>query len=280
MIRCESKQLPYLRFATIDDSIAHHAVLTRLGGTSRPPFDSLNLGQTVGDDPDCVAANHARIYDALDIPPDCVVTAQQVHGNRIGIVTSQDGGSIVKSTDALVTNEPGVYLMLRFADCVPILIYSPDRGVVALVHAGWRGTAQRIASHAVQEMVSVFGCDPAAMRAGIAPSIGPCCYEVDSEVSDTMLSIAEHSADVVTRRDGQGKAYVDLWRANADQLAAQGVGHIEVARVCTRCHRDTFFSHRGDGGHTGRFAAIIGLRQPESNPQHPSRTSRIQGDPS
>jgi len=260
VIHCESGRVPYLRFANIDDLVAHHAVFTRHGGTSRGPFASLNVGYTVGDSADCVEANHALVYQVLGVTRDCVVTAEQVHGTRIGVVTSRDGGRVMERTDALVTDEPGVYLMLRFADCVPVLMYAPDRRMVALVHTGWRGAAQRIVGSTVEMMVRHFECDPAEMRVGIGPSIGQCCYEVGTEVSQAMQAVNEHSPGVVTRRDDRGKAHVDLQVANADQLAALGVRHVEIAGVCTRCHRDDFYSHRGDNGRTGRFAAVIGLR--------------------
>lgn len=162
-------------------------------------------------------------------------------------------------TDALVTNTPGVALMLRFADCVPIALYDPYRHVVALAHAGWKGTIGRIAQKTVRAMGEVCGSRPADIMAGIGPAIGPCCYQIGEDVVQKVReTFALGSLPFQQRVDGS--LFFDLWEANRRQLAALGIKRIESATLCTACHNDEFFSHRADGGRTGRFGVVIGIR--------------------
>ena len=245
------------RFESLNAEGLVHAVFTRLGGVSRGPFSMLNVGNSVGDDEAAVAENHARIYAALGLDVSQVTSAHQVHGNHIVIVTAGDAGRVFPATDGLVTNAPGVALLLRFADCQPILLYDPANRALGLLHAGWRGVAQGMAHRAVETMQAAFGTDSRALIAGLGPAIGPCCYLVGDEVASAM-GYALPDWRQVMRREG------DLWRfdlpgANAQQLAAAGVQHIEQATMCSACHRDKFYSHRGDNGHTGRFAVIAYL---------------------
>ena len=252
--------LVYYRFANLAPyGEVVHGVFTRLGGVSASPFVSLNVGRSVGDDPRAVEANHGLIYQALSISPDDIATAHQVHSSRVAVVGVGERGRAIPGTDALVTGAPGVALMLRFADCVPIALYDPVKRVVGLVHAGWRGTVQGIARRAVLAMVEAYGSRPADIVAGIGPSIGPCCYQIGRNV---VQLVREAFADwpSLLRRQGDGSFHFDLWEANRQQLAQVGVGEIEVAGVCTACHNDEFFSHRADGPRTGRFGVVIGLR--------------------
>ena len=237
-----------------------HAVFTRLGGVSRGPFASLNVSEDVADDPAAVAENRARIYAHLGLGAAQVVTAGQVHGNHVACVTAADAGRTLLQTDGLVTDAPGVALMLRFADCQPILLYDPEHHALALVHAGWRGVAQGIARRAVEAMRDAFGSRPAALIAGLGPAIGPCCYTVGQDVAAAMGYALSDWRQVL---EPQGD---DLWRfdlpaANAQLLADAGVQNIEQAALCTACHTEIFFSHRGDGGRTGRFAVVAFLQE-------------------
>ena len=248
-----------------------HAILTRHGGVSRPPYASLNLGSAVGDDPAAVAANHARVCAALGIDAGRLVKCHLVHGRAIHVVTAADAGQWRGQADGMVTAEAGVFLTMRFADCVPILLHDPRRRAVGIVHAGWRGTLQDVAGAAVRTMVEVLGCAPGDISAVIGPAIGPCCYEVGDEVISAARAVLPPSdcATLFRRRsDNGGRPHFDMWEANRRQLLAAGVGRVAVMGLCTACHSDQFFSHRAEGGRTGRFGAVIGYRdQPELGDQ-------------
>lgn len=252
-----------------------HAVFTRLGGVSRGPFASLNVGRSVGDDRAAVAENHARIYSYLGLSADRVATASQVHSNRIAVVMNDDGGRIFPNADGLVTNQPGVALMLRFADCQPILLYDPVHHALGLVHAGWRGVAQGAVRRAVETMRHAFGSRPEELIAGLGPAIGVCCYTVGHEVA-AVMGYALPDWNEVLRPEGSDKWRLDLSAANAQQLAAAGVQQIEQAHLCTGCHHDEFFSHRADHGHTGRFAVVAFLQDRATVPQGATPGRRVE----
>jgi len=235
-----------------------HGVFTRLGGVSKPPFAEFNVSHSVGDDHEAVETNLALVCETLGIPCRAIVPAHQVHGCNVAIAGSEERGEAAPDTDALITETPGVFLLLRFADCVPIALYDPIRRVVGLVHAGWKGTIGGIARKAVSAMEEAYGSRPLGIIAGIGPSIGPCCYRVGEEIGRL---VKEKLADwpLLLRRGEDGSLHFDLWEANRRQLAESGVQRIELAGMCTACHSDEFFSHRADGGRTGRFAAVIGM---------------------
>ena len=255
MYRVESPGHPiHYRFDAL--SGVPHGVFTRHGGVSHGPWASLNVGHTVGDDPAAVAANEARVCAALGVSAARVATARQVHGTDVLRVAAQQAGATVGAADGLVTDASGVALLMRVADCAPVLLYGPDRGVVGIAHAGWRGALGGVAARTARVMIEEYGCDPRALRAGIGPSIGPCCYEVGAEVYEPFA--ARWGAGTL-RREAGGGVHLDLWEANARALREVGVEHVEIAALCTCCRREEFYSHRGDGGRTGRLAAVIGL---------------------
>lgn len=234
-------------------------VFTRQGGVSRGPWRSLNVGNTVGDEPQAVEANYHRICRALDIPREAITSAQQVHGARVTKAEADDRGGTFPATDGLITDVPSVALMLRFADCVPLLFFDPSRPAVGLAHAGWRGTLAGIAGRMVGAMRAAFGSRPEELIVGVGPAIGPCCYQVGRELAVRVREYFPQWPDLIRWQDGA--PYFDLWLANRRQLEAAGVRSITVAQLCTACHVEEFFSHRAEGGLTGRFAAVVGLRE-------------------
>ncbi|MHB1295377.1 MAG: peptidoglycan editing factor PgeF [Anaerolineae bacterium] len=260
MIRVETANVPYRQFACFPEGHVVHGVFTRVGGVSASPFATLNVGRTVGDDPAAVDENLARVCAALGFVPTEVVTGQQVHADRVAAVGRDEAGQVLPATDALLTDAPGVALLLRFADCVPVLFHDAERGVVGITHAGWQGTAQRIAAKTAQAMMARYGCRPESLQAAIGPSIGPCCFEVGPEVVEAIRASVPEAAWGGVLHEEAERPHVDLWQANVCQLQEMGLQRIEVAGLCTQCHRDAFYSHRGEGGRTGRFAALIALR--------------------
>lgn len=238
---------------------------TRNGGVSTPPFLSLNMAFHVGDAEQAVLRNRKVFTDFVGIPLDRVVCAQQVHGTKIQVVTPEDCGKGVYSekdampeTDAMVTAHKNVVLAGFFADCVPIYIVDPVKSVVALAHAGWKGTVNRIASKTVNTMCNEFASEPSCCYAFIGPSIGPCCYDVGDEVL-SQLDTGKCRFVSALKKDNE-KCRFDLWAANKEDLLSIGFlpEHIGVSEICTGCG-PRFFSYRRDKGQTGRMAAFIRL---------------------
>jgi purine-nucleoside/S-methyl-5'-thioadenosine phosphorylase / adenosine deaminase len=233
------------------------AVAARHGGVSPAPFDSLNLGASVGDEPFNVNANLNRLHQALDLDPALTVDARQAQAGEVGLVTGTERGTRIDGVDALITNIPGIPLMLRFADCVPILFYDPMHRAIGIAHAGWRGTVARVAANTVLAMAEHLCSEPGNILACVGPSIGPCCYEVGADVSTRVETAFPFASDLLIHRNGS--VYFDLWEANARLLQEIGVGEIEVAGLCTADHTNDFFSWRRENARTGRFAAVIAL---------------------
>lgn len=244
-----------------------HGVSTRLHGKSLPPYHSLNLGLKSEDNRLSVIDNRQLFCEAIGVNFAALVTAQQVHGDHIAIVTQKDAGRgsinfehAISSTDALVTNVPDLPLLLFFADCVPVLIADPARKVVAISHAGWKGSVAQIAKKTVLTMQQHFGTQPGDCLVGIGPSIGQCCYEVDDAVIDS-LRASFSNWETMIKPHGKGHWLLDLWEVNRSQLVAIGVqpNKIGVSGVCTACNNEMFFSHRAEHGSTGRLGALITL---------------------
>ena len=259
MRREENNGLLYYRFhslAACGEIV--HGVFTRLGGISRPPYHWLNVGKSVGDDQEAVDANHDLICRTLGIGRSDIATAYQVHGANVAVVGPEDRGRVALQTDALVTHSPGVFLMLRFADCVPMAFYDPVQHAIGLAHAGWKGTLGKAAQKTVEAMMETCGSRAADLIACIGPSIGPCCYQIGGNVVKLVNEVFPHQPQLL-HQQGDGSRHFDLWEANRLQLAALGVHQIEVSGLCTACHNDEFFSHRADNGRTGRFAVVMGL---------------------
>jgi len=253
-------------FSHFDKFSIQHGISTRTGGISKKPYQSLNLGLHTGDQRNDVIANRKRFCQAVGISFAGTVTAEQVHGSHIAIVTAADAGKgmlnyeeAILKTDALITNVSRLPLMLCYADCVPVLFADPKRKVIAIAHAGWRGTVAAIAKKTVEKMKDEFGCQPADCLVGIGPSIGFCSYEVDETVISELQRAFSWWARVVKPEGKKWK--FDLWQANAQQLIDAGVvkENIVISNFCTVCNQELFFSHRAEPGATGRMGAIIAL---------------------
>ncbi len=235
------------------------AVFTRQGGVSPDPWRSLNVGGTVGDARHRVIENRRRSFEAVGRPFESIYDAWQVHSAAVEVVRAPRGDGPLVQADALVTDRPEVTLFMRFADCVPILLFDPVRAVVGIVHAGWLGTVRQVTRATIETMVRTYGCRPQDLRAGIGPSIGPDHYRVGDEVADQVRSAFPQTAPaLLTARDGA--IHLDLWAANRLQLEQAGVESIETAGICTACHVDDWYSHRAENGRTGRFGGLVALR--------------------
>ncbi len=224
--------------------VLHHAFSTRRGGSSQSPFDTLNLGDNCGDDEKSVQENRNRFFQTLGMKLEDLAIPEQVHRNSIVRV---EAPGVYSETDGLITNVPGICLVIQVADCLPVYLYDPIHQAIGLIHAGWRGSTQKIVQEAVTAMNNSFNVRVEDLQAFLGPSIGPCCYEVGEDVS-------KHFTENVM----QGNR-LDLWKVNRNLLIESGVPieNIMISGLCTACYPDWFFSHRKSGGHTGRMMALM-----------------------
>jgi len=235
-----------------------HAMVTRLGGVSQGSYAGLNLGGTVGDAPVAVQENHRRLFQAFNISEDQVVSPHQVHRNSVACVGPRDGGNVIPETDALTTATPGVALLLRFADCVPVLFYDPVHYVAALTHAGWRGVAREVVPATVAALTQQYGTRPRDLWAGIGPAIGVQHYEVGEDVVEAVQRTLSPGVQVAEKQDQQW--YLDLPGAVEAQLQALDVGHVDLSGLHTAGHTDKWYSQRAEKGKTGRFGVLVMLK--------------------
>jgi hypothetical protein len=234
-----------------------HRIFTRNSGNSRPPYASLNVGFGIGDTPQAVFDNRAIISRVM--PAGSLVFARQVHGCEIAVLShdsEKKGFAAADRTftaDAMVTDITGKNIVIQVADCQAVFLYEPARRVIANVHSGWRGSVQNIIGRTIGVMERHFGCRTGRIRAGIGPSLGPCCAEFINYRKEIPMKFWPYK--------GINK-YFDFWSLSRDQLMAAGVNgvNIESSGICTRCNTDDFFSYRAERT-TGRFAAVIGLTE-------------------
>ncbi|PYZ97939.1 laccase [Alteribacter lacisalsi] len=242
---------------------------TRNGGTGLPPFQSLNLGLHTGDDPDTVVRNRSILAAETGFPLENWVTGEQVHGNRVAKVVAQHRGlgafsqeNAVNGTDGLYTTEPDILLTSMYADCVPLYFYDPERKIIGLAHAGWKGTAGNIAGH----MLKAFekeGSKAEDIIAAVGPSISGGCYEVDNRVTDQLKHLPVNDLSKAAVSCGGDRFRLDLKEVNRQLLLAGGVreDRLFVSTYCTYSEEDLFFSYRRDKGRTGRMMSFIGMRK-------------------
>jgi hypothetical protein len=191
---------------------------------------------------------------------DQFVFPRQTHSDHVVLVTSGTNQNTIADTDALITNEPGLFVCVQTADCVPVLLYDPQKKVVAAVHAGWRGTVSKITQKTVRKMTEKYNCNPSAIMAGIGPSIHIHAYEVGTEVVEAVEANFSNSSSLLKPSLTKGHAYFDLWEANKMVLIESGIPeeNIEVMGLCSFEHAGLFYSARRDGVVTGRM--ISGIR--------------------
>jgi len=245
MLRTEQNGIPLLQFkglAALPGVI--HAVTTRAGGVSRPPFDSLNLGGDE-DDPKAIAENRRLLCQALGI--ERLATGRQVHGTGIAAV---DGHvAPIPATDGICVDRPGVGLLIKQADCQAVILVAPGK-VAANLHVGWRGSVANMPAAGVVFIKKRYGIAPAELYAAVSPGLGACC----AEFVNHRVELGHRFLLYQVRPD-----YFDLERVTVDQLMAAGVPpeRIEKSGLCTRCGRE-FFSFRREG-RTGRFGTVVAL---------------------
>ena len=252
-----------------------HGFSTRLGGVSQGIYAAMNLRgsqpleEVAADAPENVRENYHRLCAALGADSDRLVLSKQVHQDTVRQVTAADAGKGLLrpadyTADALVTNVPGMSLMVFSADCIILLLHDPVTGSIGAVHAGWRGTALDLPAKAVAEMGRLYGARPRDIHVAIGPGIGSCCFETHDDVPDALRAAFGPGLNfaMFPQPDRPGKWAVDLKAGNAWRLTEAGVPReqIDLCPICTACNTDLFWSHRRTGDRRGVQGGLIGLR--------------------
>ncbi len=296
----------YVQFALFQQfpELAHGS-FTRHGGYSASPHTGLNVSVSNDDSLENVLRNRLLALQSLGLETYPCATAWMVHSADVVTLDGEDWDDwktdwpyrsymiddreLIWTTrprrkaDAIITKRRGVALTMSSADCAPLLFYDPMRGVIAIAHAGWRGTARGIGAATINAMREQFGCQPEHIYAGIGPTIGACCYEVTEEVRRLFLGekhfenmptgeryrnlVRDSAVFTVAELADRSSLRLDLWETNRNQLLLAGLSpeHIEVADICTGCQKEHFYSYRAEHGKTGRFPSILALRREYEN---------------
>ena len=274
----KNKTIEYLQSPLLSNcDFLEHAFCTRRGGASQDDYKSLNMSFREGDEEFRVLSNWDRLATAFAIPLEQFLVVNQVHGDAIFVIKQH--GSYFSTRDelnydAIVTTRANLAICIKTADCVPVFIVDKIKKVIAVVHAGWRGSALGISAKVIRLMVSQYSCQPQDILAAIGPSIGKCCYEVDSATAESFRK-QNNSGLFLQPGPKKDKWMLDLVEANRRQLLEAGVpeSNIEVSGYCTTCNQDMFFSHRGSGGITGRQVNFMMIKT-----DHPCRALTLDED--
>lgn len=265
----EYGELVYHASSVLENKAIVHGFSTRVGGVSEGCFASLNL-RISGPQPDDrakVEENYRRFCAAVGADVNGVVLSKQVHEDTIRVVTAADAGKGLfrerdYTADALITNEPGLALMVFSADCGIFLMHDPVSGCIGAVHAGWRGTVLDLPAKVVREMEKHYGAKPENIRVAIGAGIGPCCFDTHRDVPDALLDAFGPAVDTFFHvfRD---KWQVDLEGTNLWRLREAGIReeHLDAIGICTACHGEQlYWSHRRNGDARGVQGALIALK--------------------
>lgn len=257
-------KIHFLQPAWADQENLAAGFTTRNGGSSRPPYNSLNLGYGSGDQVSQVEANRAAVARSFGVEPHLFLTVNQVHGSEI-LVIDQPNPEVSHfqrvDSDAILTNQRNILIGILVADCFPVILYDRKKHVVGVAHLGWRGTAAGLLGRTIGAMREVFGCQTSDICAAIGPGIAAHSYEVDRPVRDAFRQGAGQWERVASEVS-LGHWQLDLPHSIVLQLEEAGIGasFVDQVKECTCCHKETFFSYRRDRGRTGRQMGFALLR--------------------
>jgi len=229
--------------------------------TTKEGWVNGNKPRFTGDSDEIYAGFRKELAVSCESDSGQFVFPRQTHSDHIAVVNSGNFANTIEDTDALITNEKGLFVCVQTADCVPVLLFDPVKKVVAAVHAGWKGTISKIAKKTVERMVEDFNCNPSDIVAGIGPSIHMHAYEVGPEVVEAVEANFSNSPALLKPSMNKGHAFFDLWEANQTALLESGIReeNIEVMGLCSFEHADLFYSARREGSDTGRMVSGIRL---------------------
>ncbi len=248
--------IPHYQFPKLSKfSEIRHGILTRNSGHSNKPFSSLNLSFNVGDNKNHVMQNRQIVSQLLETKD--MIFANQIHGTQTLIFDKKNNPTLKQidrlplEGDSMITNINGLFLFIQVADCQSVILYDPEKKVVANIHSGWRGSINNIIGSTIERMQDTFDCRPSDIIAGVSPSLGPCCSEFINHETEIPAKFRQYKND---------SNYFNFWEISRDQLHKTGVlkNNIQISQICTKCNPDLFFSYRGEAI-TGRFAGFIGL---------------------
>ena len=266
-----SIKVPYIKFKCFEDlDFINHGFSTRLGGTSKGIFSSMNLSFSRGDDKTCVSKNFELFADSIGTTPEHMVYAMQTHTTNVLKVGKDECGMGVTrernftDIDGLITNEPGVCLVTSYADCVPLYFVDVQKRCIGLSHSGWRGTVGKIGIQTVKMMAQEFDSNPQDIIAFIGPSICQDCYEVSQDVADEFLKAysKEEIAHILISKSNK-KFQLNLHQANKYNLLDAGLKpeNIFVTDICTCCNPDLLYSHRASKGQRGGLCGFLEIKE-------------------
>lgn len=249
--------------------LVHHCFSSRLGGTSKGCFFSMNLSPSRNDSRESVIQNYQIACDAIGTDyHHAVMSQKQVHSVSIRRVGESDWGkgllrpSDLEGIDGMITDTPHTLLITFHADCTPLFFLDPVKKAIGLSHAGWRGTVNGIANKTIEAMKQEFGTNPKELLAAIGPSIGGCCFQVEEPVRQEFLQKLPFSEKWIHNDQEEGKYKIDLKQINRHLLLESGLkeSSIDISDYCTKCNPDLFFSHRAMGEERGNMAAMMELK--------------------
>ncbi len=267
-------KVPHITFPVLSElPYIKHGFSTRLGGVSEGIFSSMNFGIDSSPYPDLkenIIENYKRFAITIGVDPNSLVISKQVHKTNIRVVEKDDLGKGLyvpadySEIDGLITNQPGITLVTKYADCVPLYFVDTKKKAIGLTHSGWRGTVKKIGKITVEEMTKHFGTNPEDIIAVVGPSICKDCYEIGEEVAREFEVAFEgaYKKGILQRLDN-GKYLCDLWAANREVFIEAGIkgNNIHISSVCTCCNSDFMFSHRVTGTSRGSLAAFLALSE-------------------
>ena len=255
MKRIQHGQKIFLTFDGLTKAGVFHFSSTKQG------WGSDGKSRFTGDDPSVYDPFRKELAQALHVNPQQFVFPRQVHGDRVEIVNEPMEFADIPDTDALITNMQGICICVQTADCVPILLFDPKQKVVAAIHAGWRGTVNKIAAKTIQRMQQQYGCEPKNLLAAIGPSISPDVYEVGEDVIHLIRDNFSNHDQLLTISANRNKLSLNLWAANRTILEDVGLckNKIEVMGCCSYTMSSDYYSARRDGAETGRMVTGVML---------------------
>ncbi len=261
----ENNGVRYLTFPSLTQFDLPHAVFTRNHGVSKGHLRSLNLGGSVGDAPENVRANREACFKAVGREIDSVFDSWLVHGTEILVADRPRPDLLLNpaKADIIMTDVPEVTLFMRFGDCTPMLFFDSVKNAIAIAHGGWRGTIDGVARKTVEGMNEHFGSEAKDIFAVIGPAICMEHYEVGKDVYlKAKEKLVQENVDVsLILPIYNNRYYIDLKLANALILEKLGVQNVEVSEECTACNLQDWYSHRAEKGKTGRFGALLALKE-------------------